>query len=281
MQPSQAAWRYPGLLLAAFTAIVVLLGVSPTYRQDWVLENLLVFAALAILIATRHRLRFSNTAYTLLFAFLVLHEIGAHYTYSLVPYDTWLDRAMGATLSERLGLQRNHYDRLIHFAYGMLVLLPVIELLRSVAPPRGVWRYLLPVLFILSNSAIYELIEWAAAVVFGGELGTAYLGTQGDEWDSQKDMLFASAGAAVATLFMARTPASLGLIAWSLFFVAAAFTTALFVLLDPAELPPATPWWTGRPVALTVTFFSLWFLAAASAVLAMRASRRSSAEPAL
>jgi putative membrane protein len=194
---------YPAVLLAAFAVVFVALGISPTYRQDWLLENLLVLAALAVLIATCNRLRFSNASYTLLFVFFVLHEIGAHYTYSLVPYDSWLPGATRMTLSERFGLQRNHYDRLIHFAYGLLVLLPAIELLRAVAPPRGIWRHLLPLLFILSNSAIYELIEWAAAVVFGGELGTAYLGTQGDEWDSQKDMVFAASGAMVGMALMA------------------------------------------------------------------------------
>jgi putative membrane protein len=95
----------------------------------------------------------------------------------------------------RAAAGRNHYDRVIHFAYGLLVTVPVVELLREFSPPRGVWRYLLPVLFILANSAIYELIEWGAAVVFGGDLGTAYLGTQGDEWDSQKDMACALIGA--------------------------------------------------------------------------------------
>jgi putative membrane protein len=202
-----AGFAYPTVLLALFAVVFVALGISPTYRQDWLLENLLVFVALAVLISTRNRLRFSNCAYTLLFVFLVLHEIGAHYTYSLVPYDAWLSNATGTTLSERFGLQRNHYDRLIHLAYGVFVLLPVVELLRGVAPPRGVWRYLLPMLFILSNSAIYELIEWAAAVVFGGELGTAYLGTQGDEWDSQKDMAFAAGGALAAMMVIAGTHA--------------------------------------------------------------------------
>jgi putative membrane protein len=188
----------PALLLALFAAVFVALGIAPSYRQDWLLENVLVFVSVPILIATYRRLRFSNAAYTLMFAFFTLHEIGAHYTYSLVPYDAWADSITGTTVSATFGLARNHYDRLIHFAYGLLLYLPVVELLRGVAPPRGAWRLLLPVLFILSNSAIYELIEWAAAVVFGGDLGTAYLGTQGDEWDSQKDTACAGLGALIA-----------------------------------------------------------------------------------
>jgi putative membrane protein len=190
--------RLPLTLLAAAALVVVVSGIAPWYRQDWLLENLLVFAVLGGLVATYRRFRFSNPAYMLLLVFTVIHEIGAHYTYSLVPYDSWIAKLTGASLAEQFGLARNHYDRMIHFAYGLLVLLPAAELLDRVAPPKGVWRLLLPLLFILSHSALYELIEVAAAAVFGGDLGIAYLGTQGDEWDSQKDMLCAAAGALLA-----------------------------------------------------------------------------------
>jgi putative membrane protein len=88
----------------------------------------------------------------------------------------------------------------VHFAYGALLLRPAAELLDRIAPPRGAWRFFLPVLFIASHSVAYELIEFAAAVVFGGDLGQAYLGTQGDEWDSQKDSLLATSGALLAAL---------------------------------------------------------------------------------
>jgi len=192
---------YPGVLLALFAVVFVALGAAPSFRQDWLLENVLVFVAVPLLVVTRHRLRFSNTACTLFFVFFVLHEIGAHYTYSLVPYDAWARAIADTSVSAALGLQRNHYDRLIHFAYGLLLYLPVAELLQARAPSRGIWRLLLPLLFILSNSAIYELVEWAAAAVFGGDLGLAYLGTQGDEWDSQKDMACAAGGALIALGF--------------------------------------------------------------------------------
>ena len=193
-----ASYRYPAGLLGAFALVFIAFGIAPWYRQDWLLENLVLLAAIGCLIATRKRVPFSNLAYTLLFILFVLHEVGAHYTYSLVPYDRWIEKLGGVALGTLFGLRRNHYDRLIHFAYGLLVMLPAIELLRAVAPPRGVWRGLMPLFFILSHSALYELIEWAAALVFGGGLGTAYVGTQGDEWDSQKDMACALAGAVLA-----------------------------------------------------------------------------------
>jgi putative membrane protein len=197
---------YPGALLGLFGIVFVALGVSPVYRQDWALENVLVVAAVGFLISTRHRIRFSNLSYSLIFIFLVLHEAGSHYTYSLVPYDTWFRNLTGTSLSEQWGLERNHYDRVIHFAYGALLLWPVRELLRHVGPARGVWSCVLPISVILANSVVYELIEWAAAVVFGGDLGTAYLGTQGDEWDAQKVLAFAAAGALLATAAMLTVP---------------------------------------------------------------------------
>ena len=190
--------RYPLLLLGIFGVEFIALGIHPWYRQDWLLENVLVVAALAVLIPGYRRLRFSNLAYTSMFVFLLLHEVGAHYTYSLVPYDRWIEHLGGTALTTRFSLRRNHYDRVIHFAFGLLLLVPAIELLRAVSPSRGIWRYLLPILFLLSQSAAYELIEFAAALAFGGHLGVAYLGTQGDPWDSQKDMACELAGSVIA-----------------------------------------------------------------------------------
>jgi putative membrane protein len=156
------------------------------YRADWLLENLLVFVAVPAFVLTRRRMRFSNAAYACLAAFFALHAVGAHYTYSIVPYDAWFEQLTGRGLNETLGWSRNHYDRFVHFAYGALLLLPASELLDRVAPPRGWWRFFLPVLFIASHSVVYELIEFAAAIVFGGDLGQAYLGSQGDEWDYKR-----------------------------------------------------------------------------------------------
>ena len=189
MQPSD---RYPLALLAGFLAIFVALGIAPWYRQDWLLENLLVVIAVPLLVLTHRRLRFSNFAYTCLFVFFVLHEIGAHYTYSEVPWREWLAALTG---TEAAVAGRNHYDRFVHFSYGLLLMPAVVELVEARMSPRGLWRWLMPLLFVMSHSVIYEMIEWIAAVLFGGELGVAYLGTQGDEWDAQKDMALASAGA--------------------------------------------------------------------------------------
>ncbi len=195
-------YAYPVALFAFFAVIFLALGIAPLYREDWLLENILVLVALPLFAFGIRRLRFTNLAYTALFLFFVLHEVGAHYTYSLVPYDAWFEALTGHPLNDLLGWQRNHYDRVIHFAYGLLMVPIVVELFDHVAAPRGLWRSILPVTFVASHSVIYELVEWAAAWRFGGDLGTAYLGTQGDEWDSQKDMALALLGAALGMLLV-------------------------------------------------------------------------------
>lgn len=186
--------RFPLLLLAAFVAIWIALAIAPLYRQDWLLENMLVLIAVPLLVYGYRRLRLSNMAYLALFGFFVCHEVGAHYTYSKVPYEQWLSH-VGVSLA---WLGRNSYDRLVHFLYGLWVTPAAAELFAAVAPPRGLWRWILPVSFIMSHSLLYELIEWAAAMAFGGDLGVAYLGTQGDPWDAQHDMLAATLGSMVA-----------------------------------------------------------------------------------
>ena len=202
--------RYPATLLALFSAWWLALAVAPHYRQDWLLENLLVLAAVPMLALTYRQLRFSNLAYTCLFLFFALHEVGAHYTYSLVPYDEWSRALIGRSISELAGAERNHFDRAIHFLYGALVTPAVVELFAAKAPPTGVWRFLMPLFFMNSHAVIYETIEWLAAEAFGGELGAAYLGTQGDPFDAQKDMALAFVGTLLVLPFVFRRPGRRG-----------------------------------------------------------------------
>jgi len=104
----------------------------------------------------------------------------------------------GQSLSGMLGFTRNHYDRLVHLAYGLLIFPPIREMFMLHAKVRGFWSYFLPLDFIMSTSAIYELLEWASAIAFGGDVGAAFLGTQGDEWDAQRDMGPAGLGSVIA-----------------------------------------------------------------------------------
>ncbi len=191
------------LLLGLFIAIWVGLAIEPKFRQDWLLENVLMIPVFALLIwGWRHRL-FSRVSHTLIFIFLCLHEIGAHYTYSLVPYDEWWTSLTGGTFNDLMGWQRNHFDRAVHFLYGLLIAYPFREIFMRVARVRGFWAYFLPLDVMVSTSGLFEMIEWAAAASFGGDLGDAYVGTQGDIWDAQKDMALASLGALIAVVIIA------------------------------------------------------------------------------
>ena len=196
-------WRYPLTLLALYGLLWIALAIAPVNRQDWLLENLIVFITIPILVLTARRLRFSKFAYTSLFVFFSLHAIGAHYTYSLVPYDQWFQALTGGSLNELLGFGRNHYDRLIHFLYGLLVAPAAVEIFAHYGRYPRSWAALFPFLFMASHAVIYELVEFAAAIVIGGDLGQAYLGTQGDIWDGQKDMALALAGSAISITAMA------------------------------------------------------------------------------
>jgi putative membrane protein len=156
----------------------------------------------------------SRLSYTLIFVFLSLHEVGAHYTYSEVPYDAWFQALTGRSLNALLGWDRNHFDRFVHFGYGVLLAYPAHELFRRAVGARGAWAYLVPLQCIMTLSVTYELIEWAAALAFGGDLGIAYVGAQGDVWDGQKDMALAGAGGLLGlgatALGNRRRPASRG-----------------------------------------------------------------------
>ncbi|HJS32258.1 MAG TPA: DUF2238 domain-containing protein [Alphaproteobacteria bacterium] len=190
--------RYRAILGAAFLAVFAALAIDPHDRADWALENALVVVFVAAMAFVFRGFTFSRVSYTLIFVYLCLHEVGAHYTYSEVPYDAWTQALFGVSLNDLLGWRRNHFDRLVHFLYGLLLAYPVRELFLRVASVRGFWGYFLPLDLTMSTSMVFELFEWGAAEFFGGDLGVAYLGTQGDQWDAQKDMALASLGALIA-----------------------------------------------------------------------------------
>jgi putative membrane protein len=190
--------RYLLILAAIFALEWIILGIAPHDRWDWALENALVVFFVVLIGASYRRFPLSRISYTLIFLFLMLHEIGAHYTYSQVPYDQWSIALFGFRLNEALGLERNHFDRLVHFCYGLLLAYPIREVFIRIADVKGFWGYFLPLDLTMSTSMMFELFEWGAAEFFGGDLGMAYLGTQGDIWDAHKDMALASLGALIA-----------------------------------------------------------------------------------
>ena len=195
------SWRlYCRATLVLYGLLWLVLAIAPHDRADWALENVLVLAFVPALIASMRWFPLSRLSWTLILLFLSLHTVGAHYTYAEVPYDAWSEQLFGVRLNDLLGLERNHFDRLVHFSYGLLMAYPMREMFLRVADARGFWGYFLPLDLTLSTSALFELFEWLAAELFGGDLGVAYLGSQGDPWDAQKDMAMAGLGAAITML---------------------------------------------------------------------------------
>lgn len=192
--------RYFLILTTLFLIEFIILAIAPHDRSDWALENALVLVFAIIMAISWHSFPLSRVSYTLIFIFMCLHEIGAHYTYALVPYDQFFLDNFGFSLNESLGLERNHFDRLVHFSYGLLLAYPIRELYCRVANTSGFWGYFFPLDLAMATSMLFELFEWAAAELFGGDLGINYLGTQGDVWDAQKDMALASLGALIAMI---------------------------------------------------------------------------------
>jgi putative membrane protein len=188
----------PLLCLVVFTVVWIVLAIRPRYRADWFLENLLTFVAVPLAALTHRRFSFSDRAYVQATVFVILNTVGSHYTYSEVPLGDWM--------RDIFGFGRNHYDRLVHFSFGLLMLLPLREV--AIRSPKAMGRF---AVFALSIAAVsfwsvmYEIIEWLVASVADPAAGTAYLGTQGDVWDAQKDMALACTGAVVAALLDRRT----------------------------------------------------------------------------
>ena len=186
----------PAALLALLAVVVAWSGIGPKDRFTWILEVAPVFIGVPILIATRRRFPLTPLLYVLLFLHAVILAVGGRYTYAEVPIGFWVQGA--------LGLARNHYDRLGHFAQGFVPAILAREILLRKTPLRpGGWLFFLVACVCLAFSAFYELIEWWTALATG-DAAAAFLGTQGDVWDTQWDMFMAGIGALTAQLALAR-----------------------------------------------------------------------------
>jgi putative membrane protein len=188
---THGASRVPAVCLGVFVVAWTALAIAPVDRGDWLLENLPVFAAVPFAVWLHRRAPLSDRAYVQATLFLLLHAIGSHYTYSKVPIGDWGRDA--------LGLGRNHYDRVVHFAFGLLMFRPITEVaFRSFRGGSTLGRLYLGVAAVSVWSVTYEIVEWLVASVADPAAGIAYLGTQGDVWDAQKDLALACLGALLA-----------------------------------------------------------------------------------
>jgi putative membrane protein len=190
------AAREPLILLGLALVALVVSGIHPYDRLTWVLEVAPILIGVPILIATYRRFPLTPLLYRLMFLHALILMAGGHYTYARVPLGFWF--------RDLLGLARNHYDRLGHFAQGFVPAILVRELLlRKGVVRRGGWLFFLVTCVCLAFSAFYEFTEWWSAVI-GGEAATDFLGTQGDVWDTQWDMFLALIGALTAQLTLSR-----------------------------------------------------------------------------
>ena len=185
--------RFPHILAAGFLVLWAWLAVNPVMRDVWWAENIPVMAVFLVLAATYRGFRFSNLAYALMACWLVLHTIGGHYTFANVPFDF---------VTDLFGFERNHFDRLGHYSIGFYAF-PIAELLTRKNLARPVVVHLFSLFAIMALAAGYEIIEWWYAVLAGGEAGIEFLGSQGDIWDAQTDMLCDTLGAITALVLFA------------------------------------------------------------------------------
>ena len=184
------AWqqRIPHILAVIIVATMVWSFIDPKDMRVWWAEMTPILAIFIGLVATFRKFRFSNTSYLCMSVLLILHTIGAHYTFANIPFE-WF--------TELGNFERNHYDRIAHFSVGFYAY-PAAELLVRKNWARPVTAMLFGLFLIMAVAAGYEIIEWAFAVLEGGDAGIEFLGSQGDEWDAQKDMLADTLGALAA-----------------------------------------------------------------------------------
>jgi putative membrane protein len=187
--------REPVVLLLLCAVALVASGIAPRDRATWWLEVVPILVGAPLLIALRHRFVFTPLVQRLLFVHALILMVGGHWTYAEVPLGFWV--------RDWLGLARNHYDRLGHVAQGFVPALVAREVFLRRVALRGGWLFLVVTSVTLAISAAYELVEWAAALLFGAA-ADAFLGTQGDPWDTQWDMFLALLGALAAQLLLAR-----------------------------------------------------------------------------
>lgn len=188
----QMTSRFPHALAVIFAIFFIVMGIAPVSRDVWVAEVIPVVIVFALLVVTFNEFRFSNLSYSLMAFWLFWHTVGGHYTFAHVPFD-WI--------TDLFGFQRNHFDRIGHFSVGFYAY-PLAELVTRKRWCGAILASFLGVFFIMSIAAGYEIVEWWFAEVVGGGAGIEFLGSQGDVWDAQKDMLADTLGAlAVVALF--------------------------------------------------------------------------------
>ena len=183
-------------LLIIYIIGFTVLAIKPYDRWDWALENFFPVSMLLVTIAFYPRFKFTRLAYYLIFFYLFVQSYGGHWTYALAPPFNWL--------RDEFNLSRNHYDRVAHFMLGFLMAIPIREILMQFVVTSRRWLAFITASIVLAIGAFYEFIEWWVAILVWPGLGDAFLGTQGDIWDSHWDMFLALVGAILALAIFSR-----------------------------------------------------------------------------
>ena len=178
-------FRLKPVLFGIYIVFWGALAIDPLYPDDWFLENILVFVSVPLIVWLDRRYDLSPESAGYLFLFMMLHAVGSHYTYSHVP--------LFNNIWEMFDFSRNHFDRMVHFLFGYLFMLPLFEVLKKAGVAKKS-ALALAFFMMVSFSGLYEVMEWAVTEVTHSELGIAFLGVQGDVWDAQKDMALAFVG---------------------------------------------------------------------------------------
>jgi putative membrane protein len=182
------------VLLGWYVLFWAAMAIAPLDRPFWVLTNVLPFVLVSTLVTTHRTFPLSDVSYLVITFFLSLHVIGSHYTYTNVPFGFWL--------ADLLDFHRNHFDRIVHFSFGFLIVYPLRELLLRSTRVTGFLAYALPISTVMAFASLWEVLESWIARMFRPELGLNALGAQGDIWDAQRDMAAALYGAVLCTLLI-------------------------------------------------------------------------------
>jgi len=179
---------YPHILASSFLVFFILLGIDPVDRSVWIVEVIPIIIVYLFLLSTYKKFKFTNISYSLMLIWMVWHTIGGHYTFANVPFDF---------ITDLFNFQRNNFDRVGHIVVGFYAY-PMAEFLTRKKYTNIIIASFFGLFFVMSIAAAYEIIEWAYAVIDGGDTGIEFLGSQGDIWDAQKDMLADTIGALIS-----------------------------------------------------------------------------------